>query len=231
VLPDTSAVATGSSREAYRIYEDLEEEKRQGVVAISEGYSNFNKKSPMKSASPAKQSQLRSQETLPIQAEEGQDEDMEEDEYEVNGILGHEIRKENGKKQVYYLVDWVGDWDPTWEPAENIGQGAIEEYNLIRKNSRRMAHDDGTDSFSTYEASKGNSRTRKDTDKEVVDNGTANDGFESDPDSLFVNDRRPSADSARQGSKAGKPSRQDIFDDSDDMEGMQWQGVEGSGGR
>jgi hypothetical protein len=32
------------------------------------------------------------------------------------------------------LVDWVGEWDPSWEPEDNIAQDVIHEYWLKKNN-------------------------------------------------------------------------------------------------
>ena len=57
--------------------------------------------------------------------------EFEDDErYEVETILKS---KTNPKKEtIHYLVKWAG-WgheNNTWEPAENIDQGAIEDFNM-----------------------------------------------------------------------------------------------------
>ena len=87
----------------------------------------------------------------PIEEDQVTEEDTEP-EYEMKQILKHDVRRtDDGKPDIWYLIDWVGEWDNTWEPAENVDQGAIDEYEAKRKKKKRFrggATWDGNDSDS-----------------------------------------------------------------------------------
>ncbi|KIN03901.1 hypothetical protein OIDMADRAFT_18091 [Oidiodendron maius Zn] len=38
------------------------------------------------------------------------------------------MREVNGKLVLYYLIDWVGEYDNTWEPAKNVSEAAIADF-------------------------------------------------------------------------------------------------------
>ncbi|VDM55409.1 unnamed protein product [Angiostrongylus costaricensis] len=65
--------------------------------------------------------------------EASEEEDLSEEFYEVERIVGHE----NTEKGLFYLVRWkgFGKADDTWEPAENLSHAtnAISDYVLSRK--------------------------------------------------------------------------------------------------
>lgn len=97
---------------------------------ISQRYSNFKPASTMLS-----KSDIRSHFTLGTSAsgehfgpEDEEEEDVEDeneyDEWEVDDIIEDAILDDRR----WYLVKWVGDWDNTWEPAENIGNEIIQKY-------------------------------------------------------------------------------------------------------
>lgn len=70
------------------------------------------------------------------------DEEMEEDEYDIKGILDHEWRQaDDGSIERYFYIDWEGNWDPTWEPEANVGLQAIEEYEEARRNERMRGNE------------------------------------------------------------------------------------------
>lgn len=52
--------------------------------------------------------------------------DDEDVEWTVKEILNHEYRTVDGKRVLYYLIDWEcdydGQWEPTWEPADLVGE-------------------------------------------------------------------------------------------------------------
>jgi len=80
-----------------------------------------------------------------VGAEVLSDEQDSEEEYEVDCILKDEIRTGNdGKRRLYYLIKWVGDWDDTWEPAINVGDDPIKQYKEKKRKDRRMMNLDGT---------------------------------------------------------------------------------------
>jgi hypothetical protein len=65
------------------------------------------------------------------------DEQDSEEEYEVDCILKDEIRTGNdGKRRLYYLIKWVGDWDDTWEPAINVGEDPVKAYKEKKRRER-----------------------------------------------------------------------------------------------
>lgn len=53
--------------------------------------------------------------------------DEEDNECELDDILGMKIVKENGKKVKYYQIKWT-EYDATWEPEENLNQEALCEF-------------------------------------------------------------------------------------------------------
>ena len=145
IFPERSAVAGTSSREALKIYEDLERKKKSTVKPLvldpqsplnqepSSLLSSYTYKSPNTSLSkpahsPSPRSSKASRNSQPKQGEGDLDSDGEELEYELHAILDEEMRMENGQKVLYYLIDWVGNYDNTWEPATNVGQEAIEDF-------------------------------------------------------------------------------------------------------
>ncbi len=70
------------------------------------------------------------------------EEDGESEEaWDIHGILDDEVRRVNGQLVRHYLCDWVGDYDPTWEPEENVSTDAIKRYE--EKNRRNGLGLDG----------------------------------------------------------------------------------------
>lgn len=145
IFPGKSATAATSSREALRIYEDLERKKKspfRSLVSDTQSplkwkppllLSSYTYKPPNASVSkpdhdPSPQSSRAAEKPQPSQGEGDQNSDGEESEYELHAILDEEMRKENGQNVLYYLIDWVGDYDNTWEPAKNVSQEAIEDF-------------------------------------------------------------------------------------------------------
>jgi hypothetical protein len=47
------------------------------------------------------------------------------------------MAKRTRKGITYYLVRWSGDYDPTWEPASNIPENVIKEYERLTGGFRR----------------------------------------------------------------------------------------------
>ena len=63
----------------------------------------------------------------------------EKEEYEVDRILGVQIRR----RKRYYLVQWTSYVDPTWEPIENLthAQAALAEFNdLLTPPTQEQLH-------------------------------------------------------------------------------------------
>jgi hypothetical protein len=147
----SGALAAISSREALRVYEELERKDSESrttkkIKSIAEKYSHQIKKPQPQIFKGAHIGLPPSRSLANVDAEEEGTDDQEqkgdqaadeESEYEVRQILKHEVRyTRDGKPDYWYLIDWVGDWDNTWEPAENVGQGAIDAYNKKRKNKK-----------------------------------------------------------------------------------------------
>jgi hypothetical protein len=59
---------------------------------------------------------------------ESGDNEGDEEAWQIHGLLDDEMRLVNGDLIHYYLVDWVGDWDPTWEPETNVSSTAVKAY-------------------------------------------------------------------------------------------------------
>lgn len=57
-----------------------------------------------------------------------------EETWEIHGILDDEMRRVNGQLVRHYLCDWVGDYEPTWEPEENISADALKRYERKKRN-------------------------------------------------------------------------------------------------
>ncbi|KAF7929283.1 uncharacterized protein EAE98_005202 [Botrytis deweyae] len=55
--------------------------------------------------------------------------------WDVKSILDHKYEWNDGdnKQELWYLVDWKGDWNPTWEPANGISEGAVDDYIASRQ--------------------------------------------------------------------------------------------------
>ena len=91
----------------------------------------------------------------PPRSEESADneEDLDEDEYEVEAILGHQSSDprthppELGKKPVMlYRVKWKGYDELTWEPASSFEDTAmVQSYNEHYGLDEATAHSDGGD--------------------------------------------------------------------------------------
>jgi hypothetical protein len=155
ILSGRDTIAATSSREALKIYEELERKKNAAASILPTGpQSPFRQKAaPLSSfpdapanptsAIPTQDHQfLRtpngSKDSEPKLEKEDLGDDGAESEYELHQILDEEIRKEKGKHVVYYLIDWVGDYDNTWEPAENVSPEAIEDYKEKSKMKRPL---------------------------------------------------------------------------------------------
>lgn len=148
------SVAATSSRKALAIYEKLERKNKSNSGSLTEKFS-YSGKPPTSSqrlaaANPTRQKteSPKRKSATPKAVEDEEDEDDEDDEeedeeddepeYEVDSILADEYRLDKKQKPVlYYLIKWVGDWDNTWEPAENVGKEAIAEYEATKPAEQR----------------------------------------------------------------------------------------------
>ena len=143
ILPGQSAVAATSSREVLRIYEDLERKNKSAARPLlretqsplkrrSSLFSSYSYNPPSNVSNPAESSSLRSKTSSQEADSNSEQEDLENDEdeteYEIHEILGEEMREVNGKLVLYYLIDWVGEYDNTWEPAKNVSEAAIADF-------------------------------------------------------------------------------------------------------
>ncbi|KAL2863324.1 uncharacterized protein BJX67DRAFT_364079 [Aspergillus lucknowensis] len=63
--------------------------------------------------------------------EDASAEDIDEDEWYINGIL------EESESQ--YLIDWFGNWSPTWEPKENASELAVQVWEEKKKKKGQFA--------------------------------------------------------------------------------------------
>ena len=154
LLPSKGAVATMSSRQALKDLEGLERKNENKPLTIFEKYSHTKQKIPpgtFKGAHahlPPSQglAQVDPEEEdfdEPEPEEEAADEELE---YEVDQILAHEIRFHDGRPDIWYKIQWVGEWDDTWEPEENVSYGAIEDYKARVNDTKRFRGGDGNDS-------------------------------------------------------------------------------------
>lgn len=140
-----SAVAATSSLEALKIYESLERKKKEmsplktdpttpskGQPSLFSSFANPSNGpiSISSESSHSVRSTSKSPEPLPMP--EDVENDPNEPEYELHQILDEEIRYEYGQPVKYYLIDWVGDYDNSWEPEDNVSPEAIEHYKKVR---------------------------------------------------------------------------------------------------
>jgi hypothetical protein len=203
VSTSKGAVASISSREALQVYEDLERKNGKRPQSLIEKYSHTkNKPKPdtfkgAHSRLPPPSRGLAQLDTEDEGIDEPEEENKtaeEETEYEVRQILDHELRyKPDGTPDTWYLIQWVGDWDNTMEPEENVGRGAIDEYEAKQRKKRKRFR------------------------------GTASgDGDDSDPDSLFVSDGKGKGKKVQPGQLIDEGENEDDDDDDDNNEGR-WQ--------
>jgi len=77
---------------------------------------------------------------------------QEEPEWTLKRIIGHEIRKVQGRDVLFYLVDWEcdyeGQWDPSWEPAENVSDDSKADYHKALQDEE--GHDIGKESAHSH---------------------------------------------------------------------------------
>ena len=137
-----SDVAASRSTWASVDHKASKPEKSKGSRSSSSGSSNIlrwpsNHKS-------AKVSNEQSKYFAGMKMKQNDKKDVEEDEeegdsnetWDIHGLLDDEMRRVNGQLVRHYLVEWVGDWDPTWEPEQNVSMEAITIYeNKKRRDS------------------------------------------------------------------------------------------------
>ena len=122
------SVATTSRLETGNFHERLERGKSTSK-APSKKPGNFKQYSPL---AQNREEATSSTQNIPAK-DDVEDENNEpgEGEYEVEALLD-EMQYKVGKKSkhvvTYYLIKWVGNWPLSWEPAENVGNESIEEY-------------------------------------------------------------------------------------------------------
>jgi hypothetical protein len=76
--------------------------------------------------------------------EEAEEEDDEEA-WDIHGILDDEFRPVDGYMVRHYLCEWVGDYDPTWEPEENVSVEAVKAYEKKIKRESSLGFDGAMD--------------------------------------------------------------------------------------
>lgn len=124
-------VAATSSRQARAIYEKLELLSQAKAGSLMENYAYSGKLPTPSQRQAAANASTHHKNESPKRKKSAIPEPVEEDdaEYEVDAILADVYRKnKKGKLGLWYLIQWVGEWDNTWEPAENVGAEAIAEY-------------------------------------------------------------------------------------------------------
>lgn len=131
---------------------------------------------------------------------------MDEQDFIINAILGEEIRVINGRKTLYYLIDWEGDWDHTWEPANNVSAPAKAEWEQLKRSkaAKKQAQKNAQLSIRGFltQNGGGSSKERKKKDQGRIQKGSSllalsgrgsqehpESDPESDPESLFVSER------------------------------------------
>ncbi|EKD15492.1 uncharacterized protein L3040_009180 [Drepanopeziza brunnea f. sp. 'multigermtubi'] len=126
--------ATTSSREARRVYDDLERRKSQtSKSTIVSRYSTLNQK-------------------VEPEPEPEPEPESGGEEYEVEEILGDEIihTGSKNKRVVFYHIKWVGFPDITMEPYYNVGDEAVANYKkkkrlgTLSKKGYKVVRADGT---------------------------------------------------------------------------------------
>ncbi|KAH6709160.1 hypothetical protein DL95DRAFT_388749 [Leptodontidium sp. 2 PMI_412] len=172
------SVATTSSLEAGKIYEALERKESRSKTpskksAPFEQYSSIakNKKEAASSSRKAHAPDVGDEE-----------EELGEEEYEVEAILD-ETQISVGKKGkhvvTYYLIRWVGNWPLSWEPAENVGQESIDEYENKKMMGLIVVGEAGA-AFDTALEAEAEARERESKDKRKRRNGGDGAGDESE---------------------------------------------------
>lgn len=80
---------------------------------------------------------------------EDEKKDGEEDEevWEIHGILDDEWLPVDGTLVRHYLCEWVGDYEPTWEPEENVSAEAIKIYEMKIKRESTQGSDGAMDEY------------------------------------------------------------------------------------
>ncbi|KAG4435995.1 hypothetical protein IFR05_008537 [Cadophora sp. M221] len=176
------SVATTSSLEAGKIYDALERKKSRSKTPSKESrpfkqYSSMAKKKKEVTSSSLK---------APAPDVGDEEDELGEEEYEVDAILD-ETHYSVGKKIkhviTYYLIRWVGDWPLSWEPAGNVGQESIDEYEKKKMMGLIVAGEAGA-AFDAALAAEAEAMERESKDKKKRHNGrdSADDGSEENRD-------------------------------------------------
>jgi hypothetical protein len=156
-----NATAAFSSRDAFQEFERLErqsqakEQNNKKTGTIADRYSslwsktspvkgptmfNINKtsqSSPLKTVHKAYERADPDEELGEALSSEDEESAEEGSEWEVDGILDDQKRiDDDGVLKTFYLIKWVGDWDDTWEPAENVNEVVVKNY-LLQKQAKK----------------------------------------------------------------------------------------------
>jgi hypothetical protein len=223
-----ASVAVTSSREALNIYEDLERKSKSNQNTPQKPKSYFQEKysstfqqkhsasgsskvfkSPFSNekASSSRPQKDPSPEPAPGDEEMPPTED-DDQEYEVECILDDETRKlADGSRKKFYLIKWVGGWDKTWEPSENVGTDAVVDYK-----DRKKAGEVGV---ADTKKGKGKATSKAVADDNDVEMTGAWNDIESDQDELFVGGGK-GLEAGMGLEIQGQPRGEVVDDDSDD---------------
>ncbi|KAL3417939.1 hypothetical protein PVAG01_10949 [Phlyctema vagabunda] len=161
----SSAVTSSSSRKAPQSYNkgvaDRASTTPKQTQTIAQRYSMFapsSSKPGKHIAYPSNKPDSDSDEIQAIGDDCGEDE-SNEDEWEVKGILGEKFVKKRGKDVLHYLIEWAGDWTNTWEREENVGEAAITKWEDKKKRNKLQQLKD-REGYSADELSMENSLDR-----------------------------------------------------------------------
>ncbi|PBP24861.1 hypothetical protein BUE80_DR004271 [Diplocarpon rosae] len=127
---DRESVATLSSRDARVAYDELEEAQNDKIKAVSKKSRHFEQYSTLAKTREKRKPDPEAEPEPQLEIEPAAEDDDDDGEYEVEAILGEEIRSVGKKKEpvIYYEIKWVG-WDETTaEPACNVSEEAIAQY-------------------------------------------------------------------------------------------------------
>jgi hypothetical protein len=149
------SVAATSSRRARAIYEKLELLSQAKAGSLTEKYTYSGTPPTSSQRQAATNASARHKSETPKRKKIAIPKSVEEDdtEYEVDAILADVYRKnKKGELELWYLIKWVGDWDNTWEPSENVGAEAIAEYQSKKtaEETRTENSDMASDTAASY---------------------------------------------------------------------------------
>ncbi|PMD19659.1 hypothetical protein NA56DRAFT_690279 [Hyaloscypha hepaticicola] len=147
------SVAATSSRQARAIYEKLELLSQAKAGSLADKYAYSGKPPTSSQRQAAANASTGDKSETPKHKKSATPEPAEDDdaEYEVDAILDDVYRKDKkGKLGLWYLIKWVGEWDNTWEPAENVGAEAIAEYEAKKTAEEKRNLDIAFDTTTSY---------------------------------------------------------------------------------